>query len=228
MTTQAAQISPATSLRPLRNPVAGWLLAATSLLSVFAMLHHPSVAMHATSAALVEMAEKSSLARAVHGALIALLAVQTFALLELSSQLGFDRRAVRVAAFTYLVGFLAMVGAALISGFILPAIGVRFAGTEGASVEALRYVITAAAISNRVLASFAVLAMSVAIAAWSYELRSRMRAVAILGVIVAVGPAMALLVGALHLEVAGMTLVAGVQGLWGGVLGIGLVRGTGE
>jgi len=211
-----------------RATLPGALLAASSLLAVALMAHHPSVSSHSMDAALAEMAQKAPLAKLVHGGLIALMGVQTFALVELSTRLGWHRPAVRGAVLAYVAGTLAMVGAALISGFILPNIALRFEGALGDAAEPLRYIVTASSLANRSLATFGAVAMSTGIALWSSVLARGARGaqlVAALGFLVGIVPAVALLLGALRLEVAGMTLVVVAQAAWNIAVGVALARG---
>jgi hypothetical protein len=132
--------------------------------------------------------------------------IQALAFGVLSTRLGWRKRAVQFAALAYGSGFLTMTGAALISGFVIPAIGLRYDGGDSPDLEALRYVFAACVVGNRVLASFAAVATSLAIVLWSSALHDRgpfARALAALGLIVGAFPAVAILAGAMHLEVAG-------------------------
>jgi hypothetical protein len=217
-----------TFARPAPPPasISGALLVGTSILSLALMLHHPSVATgaHGTSAAIAELARTGSLARVVHGGLIALLAVQAFAYVELAERLGWGRRVVRAAVVAYAAGFVAMIGATLISGFVVPRLADRYEASGTGDVEAVRAVLVACTAGNRTLAEFAAIAMSVAIALWSGALLDRSRTVAALGLLSGVVPAAALLTGALHLEVSGMTLVVLLQGVWNVAVGAALLR----
>jgi hypothetical protein len=225
MSTPIAHLSPRP--RAAGATVPGTLLVASSLLAVFVMAHHPSTSSHSRDAALVEMAQKAPLAKIVHGGLIALMAVQAFALLELSTHLGWHRPAVRAAVLAYVAGSLAMVGAALISGFLLPNLALRFEGAIGDAAEPLRYVVGASSLANRSLATFGALAMATGIVLWSSVLARRTlvaKIVAALGFLVGIVPGVALLLGVLRLEVPGMTLVVVAQATWNVAVGFCLAR----
>ncbi len=215
---------------PAEATLAGAVLLVSSVLSVVFMSHHPTVGAHDTGAMLLEVSEKARLSALVHGALIALLGAETFALFELSGRLGWGRAPVRAAALFYLVGALAMVGAALISGFILPDVAQRFTGdaTQATAGESLRQLLGACAITNRTLARFSTVAMSVSFALWSgvlWKSGGPARLVAMLGAPVSVIPAAAILAGALRLEVAGMTAVTVAHGAWCAAAGLLMIRG---
>jgi hypothetical protein len=209
---------------PPPAPVAGALLVGSTILSLALMLHHPSVAAHGTSAAIAELAGKGALSRVVHGGLIALLFAQAFAYGELAERLGWSSRPVRAAVVAYAVGLMAMIGATLISGFVIPRLAERYDTAGAGNTDAVDAVFAACTVGNRTLAAFATIAMSVAIALWSWTLRHRSRAICGLGLLVGIVPSIALLVGALRLEVSGMTLVVALHGAWNVAMGTALLR----
>jgi hypothetical protein len=218
---------PLTDKHPASGRVAGALIAAASLLSVVLMAHHPSVATPNIADAVAELARQATLTRQVHGGLIVLLGVLGLGFIELSRRLGIDRRTVQGALVAYAVGSGAMIGAALISGFIVPGLGVTYVAAPAADLEPLRYVLVLCRLGNRTLAGFAVSAMSAAILLWSIELLRAPRAAPIagcLGVLVAVGPVALLAFGAMTLDVGGMTLVVVAQALWSLAVSVPLMR----
>jgi hypothetical protein len=227
-----ASLRTQTALRPepneARDRLVGGILVATSLLSVLLMAHHPTIRAPGQSAAAIvaEMAEKAATSKRVHGGLLALLAAQSFAFLELSLRVGLARRAVRAALLAYGIAWFAMTCAALISGFVLPNLALNYANAPGVDAEALRYSLSACAAGNRALASYSAVSASVAIGLISLVLGSQHRALAALGLLVSAGPAFAILLGVLHLEVSGMTLVVASQTLWYVAIGVALWRGT--
>jgi hypothetical protein len=204
-------------------PIAASVLVGSSLLSVVLMLHHPSVGMRDTRAAITAIASIGWLARVVHGGLIVLMAAQALAYVELSDRLGWSRRVVRAALAAYGAGFIAMIGAALVSGFVVPKIGDAYAATAG-DVEPLRPVLVACTAGNRVLADFGAVAMALAVALWSWAMRDRSKVIAALGLAAGAAPIAAILTGALRLEVGGMTLVTGLFAAWNVVVGAALFR----
>jgi hypothetical protein len=211
-----------------RAPLSGALLVATSALSVLLMAHHPTTAAHDVEGALAAMVRVGPLSQLVHGGLIALMTVQTLALVDVSARLGLERPIVRAALLAHATGYIAMVGATLISGFFLPKLGLRYAGETGASLESLRYVLGASSVGNRTLASFASVAMATGVALWSCALITgplRERLIGALGLLVGVAPAIAILTGALRLEVPGMMLVTALLSAWNVAVGAALLRG---
>ncbi len=207
--------------------IAGAILIATSLFSVVLMAHHPSVAALGMSEAIAEIARKAPLSQVVHGGLIALMGMQAFALLDLSTRLGLHRATVRAAVIAYGAGVLSMTGAALVSGFLISSLGLKYDGASAETLEPLRATLAACALANRTLANFAVTATSLAMVLWSSALLARRgvaRAIGALGLLAGIVPAAALLAGALRLDVGGMTLVVLAQTAWNVALGVCSIR----
>jgi hypothetical protein len=206
--------------------VAGIVLVVVPLLSILMMAHHPSAGSHDPAALVAEIAEKSRLSRIVHGVLIALMGAELFAFIAFCRQLGFERSAVRAGFVAYSIGTGAMIGAALISGFIISDLAAHY--VQQPSGDALAFVDLSrlAMIGNQALAKLGVVAMSAAIVLWSAALfhSGRDRWVGIAGFLAGLGPAIALVIGAVRLDVGGMTLVVVCQAAWIVMVGIQMIR----
>src|SRR6188472_589789 len=113
---------------------AGILIAAASLLTVLMMAHHPVISSHDMAEAAAEIARKAFVDRFVHGTLIALICVLLFGFMEFSSRLGLTQRSVRAGLLAYAIGTAAMIGAALISGFVVADLGLNYAGANEADL----------------------------------------------------------------------------------------------
>jgi hypothetical protein len=207
--------------------LAGVVIAAASVASVLLMAKHPHVGARAMVDVVSEMSAKAATDRLVHAALIALMGALLFAFGELSRLLGMRRATVRAALLAYAIGTGAMMGAALISGFVVPALASQYAGASAAELEGFRTLAVLSTIGNQTLAQFAVASTSVAVFLWSLALMRGPRAlpgVAILGLLVAVGPVAALLTGLIALKVTGMSLVVGCQTLWNLAVAVPMIR----
>jgi len=224
MTTQDDTTNPAESDRDAR--IAGIVLIAVPLLSILMMAHHPSASSHDPAALVAEIAEKATLSRIVHGVLIALMGAELFAFIAFCRRLGFDRSAVRAGFVAYSIGTGAMIGAALISGFIVSDLAAHY--VQQASGDATSFVDLSrlAMTGNQALAKLGVIAMSAAIVLWSVALLrgERDRWVAIAGLVAGLAPAIALVAGVIRLDVGGMTIVVICQAVWIVIVGIQLVR----
>jgi hypothetical protein len=204
---------------------AGIVLVAATLVSIVAMAHHPSVASHDAGAAIAEIGTKATLNRIVHGVLIALMGIEAWAFAVFADRLGGRRDAVRLGFVAYAIGIGAMIGAALISGFVVTRLAAHYADAE-ADPSAFANLAQLAMAGNQALAALGVVAISVAILAWSVALlhdRAR-RGLAIVGLTASVLPALALLAGVIRLDVAGMTLVVVAEAVWNIAAGVALIR----
>jgi hypothetical protein len=203
--------------------VPGAVIVVASAASVLLMTHHPVIAAHEAAAVVAELAQKARIAQVVHGALIALTGALVFGLLELGSALGSRRAAVRGAFIAYAAGSAGLIGAALGSGFLVPAVAARYEGASGPALDALPQLLGLATLATRTLASFGVAATSGAILLWSVALLQRpcgfRLATGFLGLASGGVPLAALLLGALRLDVRGMTLVVGAQTAWNVAVG---------
>lgn len=205
--------------------VAGWSLVVGTALSVFAMAHHPSAGATGTAARLAEMAREATLSGVVHGGLIALMVLVLFGLVGLAGALGFGLGRVRAGLIAYSVGVVCMIGAALVSGFIVPGLATSYTGSAEA-IEGLVPVFSLCFRANQALAQVGVVAQSVGLFFWSLVLLERpswVRGVGLLGLAVGVLPILGLLSGRLHLDVHGMLAVVVAQALWTMGTGIWLI-----
>jgi len=223
MTTHDEISNPAESDRDAR--IAGIVLVAVPLLSILMMAHHPSVGSNDPTTIVAEITEKAPLSRIVHGVLIALMGAELFAFIAFCKRLGFERSAVRAGFVAYSIGTGAMIGAALISGFIISDLAVHYAHQSTGDATSFIDLSRLAMIGNQALAKLGVVAMSAAIVLWSLALfGGRDRWVAIAGFVAGLAPAIALLIGAVRLDVGGMTLVVVCQAAWIVIVGIQLIR----
>jgi hypothetical protein len=206
--------------------IAGILLVATTLLSILMMAHHPTASTHDPASLAADIAGSATLSRVVHGVLIAVIGVELYAFAVFSGRITPGRSAARAGFVAYAIGAGAMMGAALISGFIVSSLGVYYAGTADPApfVDFARLSMT----GNQALANMGVAAMSVAIVLWAVALlhdRTRARWLAIIGFAAGLAPAIALFAGAIRLDVHGMLLVVVAQAIWNLAAGTELIRG---
>lgn len=199
------------------------LLIAASILEIIGMAHHPVVRVRDVAEAVVQLRAVSTLAVWVHGVLIALMLANFFALTEFA-RARFAHAVVRAGWIAYAVGVIAMTGAALVDGFISPRIAVEAPAASAADLQIIAQLVYFSMLCNRALASLGAVAMSVGIAAWSVDLvrgATFARALGVLGMVIGVGCAGALIAGVLHLDVRGMTAVVALQAIW--TIGVGVL-----
>jgi hypothetical protein len=197
--------------------ITGALLIAASLLSVVAMAHHPMVTTPDLTQAIQQLKDKAGLSAWVHGILIALMLVSFYAFTEFSLRRGLQQPLVRAGLIAYGAGVVAMIGAASISGFVTAQIPTLAAQTGDKELHVMAMLINLCVLLNRTMANLGAVTMSVGIFAWSLNLvrdAGYARVLGIVGVLIGLSPAVALISGGLHLDVHGMLLVVVLQAVW--------------
>lgn len=205
---------------------AGIVLIATTLLAIVMMAHHPTAGSHDSADLARQVSDNAMLSRVVHGTLIALIATQLYVFMIFSERIGTPRGAARIGLFAYAIGAIAMTGAALISGFLVSDLAMHYADMPADHTAAFADLALFAMTGNQVLAKLGVLAMSAGILAWSIALFGdrENRWLAFVGFFASLAPAVALLIGAIRLNVGGMMSVVLCEAAWNIAAGIFLVR----
>lgn len=201
----------------------GIVLIAAPLLSVFAMSHHPTVGPGGPAERMAEIVHEAPLTTAVHGGLMALMVAILLALAAAAARLGWSHARVRSGAVLYSLGVLCMVGAATVSGFVVPDLAAGLVDAPATTLEAATPAFALAHAVNQALARIGAVAMSAGIALASLVMlgRSRLeRGLGGFGLLVGLVPILGLLAGSLQLDVHGMLLVLAGQSLW--TLGVGI------
>lgn len=198
------------------------VLIGAGIAGALVMTFHPAAQGMDAAARLSSLATISALSMHVHMAMILSVVGLWFALAHIaghSPSSGWVWLAVRL----YSVGAGAMLGAALISGFITGDYLRRALPEVSAATDALPPVLLAFS-ANQVLAGFGTLFMSAAIAAWSIALvRARARlaqACGVYGICAGAACVVAYASGLLSLDVTGMTVVVVAHGAWYCLFGI--------
>jgi hypothetical protein len=207
---------------------AGFVIIAVAFLVMIMLHHHPQSATHEAGKLIAEIADLALADRVVHGTLIALMAALVFGYLEFCARLGFVRPAVRAGAVAYAMGVFAVVVAATIDGFVISALAEHYANAQPAELEAARHLLNLCAVCVRVFTSLGVVAMSAAIAAWSFALLRGPRQVLWLGavgLIASLAPAIAILSGMVSINLPSLLIVMWCQTGWNLAAGFALVRG---
>jgi hypothetical protein len=223
----AASSPSATHRVPNSTVVAGTILFVVTLLEILAMAHHPSVDTVEIGQAIRRIGELSRLSELVHGALIALMLLTLYGLTEFALRRGFSRPLVRGGAIAYGCGTIVMLGAALVSGFVIGDIASLLPQNTPTDLRIDHQILILCGVLNQACARFGVVAMSVGIGLWSVDLlrdRGTARTIGVLGCIVAIVPVIGLSSGAIHLDVHGMRTVVLIQTAWNLAIAAWLVR----
>jgi hypothetical protein len=212
--------------RPPATRLPALVLIGAGIAGALVMAFHPSAHGTGVEARLHGLAAISPLAMHVHMAMIACVVAVWLALAWIARQS--PSGWVWLAARLYALGAAAMVGAALLYGFITGAYLGRALPAVATAMDALPPVLLAFS-ANQVLAGFGTLVMSAAIVAWSVALvRMPGRLARVCGVY-GIGAGWACIVayasGLLSLDVAGMMAVVVAHGAWYCLLGLWSLRG---
>lgn len=207
-----------------RHPWIGGSLIAIALVSLFAMLHHPVAhggggTSHATALAAI-----AKLASLVHGVLIALMVAGCMLLAEFAALRVRRVALVRAGRQAYLMGTIALSGAALVNGFAVPAL-VTSSAADASGIDAA---LALAWQLNQALAAAGSIGLAAGIGIWSFDLlrgNGPGRLVGGYGVLMATGLILALAGGWLHLDVRGMLLTLVLLAAWQAAAGALLLRG---
>ncbi len=133
-----------------------------------------------------------------------------------------------LGAIGYGCGVLAMVGAALVSGFVVSGLTSLIPHETVIDLQIIRQLLVLCRVLNQTCANCAVVAMSVGIACWSLDLcgdSGWRRGLGLFGCLVALVPGLALIFGQIHLDVHGMTEVVVVQATWNVAVAVLMLRG---
>lgn len=208
--------APAIDGEAMYQRIPALVLMVAGLLAMAVMILHPHASGADPQARLQSLATISSLSLHVHLAMIVLLLAQTLALAWVA-RIWADSGWVWLALRLYVLGACAMLGAALINGFVVAAY-LRQAHAGLATPEVVWPAVWLAFAGNQALAGFGTVLMSLAIAGWSMPLlRARGRWTKVCGGYgLLAGPAclLAFAGGWLSLNVTGMTWVVVAQGGW--------------
>ncbi|HWT05092.1 MAG TPA: hypothetical protein VN224_05000, partial [Xanthomonadales bacterium] len=142
---------------------AGILIAACATLTVVAISHHPVVTAREPSEALAQMVRMGAADRIVHGVVIVFVGVLLFGFSIYSLRRGLHRQTVVAALVAYAAGIAAMVVAALVDGFLIPAIAARYAGAPPDAIRLAGQFLAICAMAIQILAKFGVIALTTAV-----------------------------------------------------------------
>ena len=199
------------------SAASGIVLLIASLLEVLGMLHHPSVQTSDISQAVEQIARFSRLSAVVHGVLIALMLLIAYGFVDFALRRGLTRPLIRAGGIAYGCGVIVMVGAALVSGFIITDVASLIPHTTAVDLQINLQILLLCRVLNQACANFSAVAMSAGIVCWSLDLcrnSGLLRAVGVFGCLVGLAPAIRLMFGAVHLDVHGMTAVVLAQAAW--------------
>lgn len=204
---------------PIANPetgrIAGGVLLVAAILTIIAMAHHPTG--HESGGANAGM----SFGGFIHATMIVLLAANLWGLTVFSVRQRFGGWML-AGILAYGISFIANLIAAMINGFIVPAVAARVDHVTSQDLFILLWE------SNQASATLGIYAASAAFFTWSVFLLRRKKPadliIGSLGLLAALVPTAALYSGAITLNVRGALVAYGVHAAWTGLLGLQMLR----
>ncbi len=185
-------------------------LAIAGLLSIFAMWHHPEIHAHDLQSQIIEMNQKASASRIVHGGLIGLVMLYCFGFMQFVQIRNQQHSLNNFPLLCFILGSIVMIGAGLIDGFIYPTIASSYVGVGDTELSVFKGVQRLSWHTNQALANTGTIAWLVAIILWSASLLREMLIVkltAAIFVITAITTLVLFVFGFFYLNVPGMTFI---------------------
>jgi len=202
--------------------ILGGVLIGAGFLTVLALLHHPVVNAGTAQGAIEELAREAPLNRAVHGGAILVMLIQLYGFMAVRHRSAGGEAAPNLSVMLFAAGAGAMVGAALISGFVLPMLASFFAGGDLTGFRGLARLTFA---GNQALAGFGSVALAAAglVSVWPlWRAGGWLKLVAATGAGLGLMTVLILMVSD-GIDVTAMTLIAIGLSLWSASMGIYLI-----
>lgn len=210
---------------PHRRRLVAATLIGMGCIEIVAMLFHPTAGPTSSDSLLLALADISQASSHVHMAMIAAV-VAIWSALSYHSREWPSRGWGWLADRLYGLGAVAMIGAALVNGFVVGGFAERALDANEVDQFAALYSILFSFSLNQVLAGFGTILMSAGIVAWSIGLwpdaRRLPRIASAYGAVAGTACVLAYAIGALQLDVFGMGAVVVAHGLWYVLIGISI------
>jgi hypothetical protein len=206
----------------------GALLLACALLSLLVAAHHPGPEAHDAAGMLRALAARSGMIEGVHGALLAIFAIELAGWYGFARLLGIHRPLAAAGLILMGLGGVAMIAAGTINGFAVPSFASAYANASPADAAVAAKVLRLCWALNQALASLGAVAMGGAILLWSLALIGRggsSRLVGLGGAIAALAIAGGIVSGLLHLHVGGFILFTALLSLWTAAVALLMLTG---
>jgi len=193
----------------------GWCLLVLSIVANVGMAHHPYINASQPEAQIGQMGQIAGLTMHVHGLLI--LVVLIYAWLFALYGAAKNSPIVWLGSGLFAIGGLAMAGAALISGFLAPAMVLGAEINTAEQVAIFEFQSRLLMQSNQVLANAGAFAWLCALICWSSNLvrdNKLYRWVGLAGLLIGTISLLVIASGKWHLNVRGMSLFVLVINIW--------------
>jgi hypothetical protein len=211
-----------------RDRIAGAALIAGSLGVIVTMALHPIGGNLRTDAE--RLLQLTNVARGVHVLAIVSVVVQAFGFWGLADALGLDKNRVRAGFVALILGWIAVIGAAIASGLLAPELIERYADVDPSERPAMHVAWDYNGLVNQVLARIFIVATAIGVGLWSlvtWGYGRAWRIVSMIGGVVLVG-GIAVVLSGVHMDVSHFGLTIAVYSVWVVAAAMLLLRGDGE
>lgn len=195
----------------------GIVLVILSLLSIFAMLHHPSVSAVDIQEQIAELQHEASVNEFVHGVLIAITLLISVCLTVYAKLRSTYRPLIMVGMMSFWLGSLAMLVAALMSGFVVPDLGQMYSGKSSSELDVFKGLWGMSWQINQAFAEFGTVSWCAAMFFWAFDMlkqSARIKVFGAISLVTSVVIAGSLAMGLVKLNVAGMTAILVAVCVW--------------
>ena len=154
----------------MQERVAGWAIIGSALLTLVAIMHHPTVHNASPAEVLSRIGAISGHDRVIHGAVMVFLLALLFGFTVFSRRLGLDRTLPLIGLIAFAAASVALGGAAVVDGFFVPDVAGKYAGTDAANIRIGIGLLAYSAIVIQELTRLAMVSSCLAVAVWSASL----------------------------------------------------------
>lgn len=195
--------------------VAGGVLLAAAILTIFAMAHHPTGVGSGAGGGVM------TLGGFIHATMLVLLTANLWGLTVFTVRQGAGGW-MMAGMLVYGMSYFGNLVAGTVNGFIVPAVAAKVDRIASADLFTTLWQL------NQGFATLAAYAVGAAFIFWSVFLLRRGKTADIvigcIGLLAAIGPGLALFTGAIMLDVDGAIVVYGMHAAWTGLLGLQMIR----
>jgi len=206
---------------------AGIVIVASALLTIFAVAHHPTLRAKTPESVIAGMVALAPSDMVVHGSLIAIIIALVAGFAVFTVRLGLNEQSAIAAFVVFSLGAFAVVGAALIDGFLTPAIAFQYEHAHALELRQGMGLLVFASLAIQVLTKFGFIAMSAGVFFWSIGLLRRTQiimGIGVLGILSALGVVAVLVFGGAYLAPPVLGVIVLVQAFWYVAIGVALVQ----
>ncbi len=219
--------SPAVPALVPSGRAAGAVIIACAVLTVFAISHHPMVEARTPAQVLTGIVALAPMDRFIHGSVIAIVGALLFGLCIYTLRRGLQNQTAVGGFIAYALGAGALIGAALIDGFLTPSIASHFPASSADEIRGAEQLLRFGAIAIQILTRFGLMAMSAGVFIWSIGLlRGPVALVAtgFIGILSSIAVVLAITIGNAHITPHVLVVIVAVQAIWYLAIGSLLVR----